>query len=181
MPGEQSKCAVKAAPKTMNEKQNGGAAESARVTGSDLVQAASAMVAVTHFSGCIDGSTVEARDYLGRALTAFRGTGAALISAERQRQIEMEGYEAYHDDSHDGGELADAATCYANVASVQSRGAGMAEIREMIVNDWGEVNWPWHDASFKPVDNPIANLVKAGALIAAEIDRLQRKQKQSLP
>jgi hypothetical protein len=37
--------------------------------------------------------------------------------------------------------------------------------------------WPWLADSFKPdYKNPIPNLVKAGALIAAEIDRLQRAE-----
>lgn len=35
--------------------------------------------------------------------------------------------------------------------------------------------WPWDASWWKPSPDPIANLVKAGALIAAEIDRLQRK------
>jgi hypothetical protein len=34
--------------------------------------------------------------------------------------------------------------------------------------------WPWDEKWWKPSTNPIRNLVKAGALIAAEIDRLQR-------
>ena len=34
--------------------------------------------------------------------------------------------------------------------------------------------WPWSDKWWKPSDDPVRNLVKAGALLAAEIDRLQR-------
>jgi hypothetical protein len=34
--------------------------------------------------------------------------------------------------------------------------------------------WPWDQDWWKPSPDPIRNLVKAGALIAAEIDRLQR-------
>jgi hypothetical protein len=34
--------------------------------------------------------------------------------------------------------------------------------------------WPWEWSFWKPRD-PVRNLVIAGALIAAEIDRLQRK------
>lgn len=37
-------------------------------------------------------------------------------------------------------------------------------------------DWPWHSSWWKPSDDPIRNLVKAGALIAAEIDRLQRQR-----
>lgn len=33
--------------------------------------------------------------------------------------------------------------------------------------------WPWDAKWWKPSDDPIKNLVKSGALIAAEIDRLQ--------
>ena len=32
--------------------------------------------------------------------------------------------------------------------------------------------WPWEPADWKPDNDPVRNLVKAGALIAAEIDRL---------
>lgn len=37
--------------------------------------------------------------------------------------------------------------------------------------------WPssWHPEWWKPSNDPVRNLVKAGALIAAEIDRIQRQ------
>lgn len=35
-------------------------------------------------------------------------------------------------------------------------------------------SWPWDEEWWKPSEDPVRNLVKAGALIAAEIDRLQR-------
>lgn len=41
-------------------------------------------------------------------------TGAERISRERQRQIEVEGWTAEHDNAHPNGELAKAAACYAN-------------------------------------------------------------------
>jgi hypothetical protein len=42
--------------------------------------------------------------------------------------------------------------------------------------------WPWEQPDWwKPSDNPIRNLEKAGALIAAEIDRLIRKGAKSSP
>ena len=34
-------------------------------------------------------------------------------------------------------------------------------------------DWPWAKKWWKPSDDPVRNLVKAGALIAAEIDRLE--------
>lgn len=36
--------------------------------------------------------------------------------------------------------------------------------------------WPWDENWWKPSLDPIRNLVKAGALLAAEIDRLQRSK-----
>jgi len=97
-------------------------------------------------------------------------TGAGLIAAERQRQIEAEGWSAEHDDGHDQCELLDAAICYAGMAGSiildtdQGAEAGVGLLE----------SWPWSRDWWKPSSDPIRNLVKAGALIAAEIDRLQR-------
>lgn len=110
-------------------------------------------------------------------------TGVELISAERQRQIEVEGWTAEHDAEHDAGELAMAAACYA------------APEKIYIVRDFANAihfvdPWPFEDRWDKrygygdengnvlpdPItysnDEQIDLLVKAGALIAAEIDRL---------
>jgi hypothetical protein len=89
-------------------------------------------------------------------------TGIELIAVERQRQIEVEGWTPEHDDDHDCGELASAGACYALVQE------------EMIGADWEPAFWPWDRKWWKPSPDPIRNLIKAGALIAAEIDRLQR-------
>lgn len=91
----------------------------------------------------------------------IRLSGAELIAIERQRQIEEEGYEMQHDDEHDAGELLAAAICYAHNAGQFKSGAP----RE----------WPWRSDYWKPTaGNPVRDLVKAGALIAAEIDRINR-------
>jgi hypothetical protein len=90
--------------------------------------------------------------------------GAELIAAERQRQVAMEGWTDEHDDSHPSAELSRAALCYTDEAARQ-------------VTDYRvgpRPSWPWDIRWWKPADDPIRNLVKAGALIAAEIDRLQR-------
>lgn len=91
--------------------------------------------------------------------------GVALIAAERQRQIEAEGYDSAHDDAHDNGEIAQAATAYTHKAIEQVETGGRT-LQSFVY-------WPWPDG-FKASDTPIPNLVKAGALIAAEIDRLTR-------
>jgi len=85
-------------------------------------------------------------------------TGVELIAAERQRQMDHEGWSPYHDDTHTRGQLARAAARYA----IQHTNVSVTTIR-----------WPWAWAWWKPKD-PIRNLVRAGALIAAEIDRIQR-------
>lgn len=85
-------------------------------------------------------------------------TGAELITQERIRQQEVEGWSIEHDNEHIHGELLDAAVFYAGYHTALGDITGL---------------WPWDDSWFKPVDK-IRDLVKAGALIAAEIDRLQR-------
>lgn len=89
--------------------------------------------------------------------------GAELIAKERERQIAEEGWTAEHDDQHKNGELARAAIAY--IAN------GLLDVVMT------SALWPrqWERAWFKPKDR-IRNLVRAGALIAAEIDRLQREQ-----
>ena len=96
-----------------------------------------------------------------------------LIAAERQRQIDVEGFDADHDDRENGlGLLPDAAAAYTRVAGAQARGATADEFpADMMVC---EGDWPWDEKWWKPSGNPIRNLVKAGALIVAEIERLQR-------
>ena len=97
-------------------------------------------------------------------------TGAELITAERQRQIDVEGWTPEHDDEHDECQLLDAAICYAGMAGTQTMGV---ERFDVAITALMEV-WPWEKEGWKPSDDPIRNLTKAGAFIAAEIDRLQR-------
>ncbi len=85
-------------------------------------------------------------------------TGVELIAAERARQVSVEGWAYSHDDQHVSGEMARAAACY---ALQHTRVSGRA------------IRWPWNRQWWKP-KGPIRDLVRAGALIAAEIDRLQR-------
>jgi hypothetical protein len=90
-------------------------------------------------------------------------SGIERIAAERKRQIEKEGYFAEDDDAYVEGELAFAAAAYA----VTDDGF-FPQRREIIL-------WPWSSEWWKPSpENRIRELEKAGALIAAEIDRLQR-------
>ncbi|HBC2886832.1 TPA: ead/Ea22-like family protein [Citrobacter freundii] len=83
------------------------------------------------------------------------------VVAERQRQKTIEGWTPEHDDEHCNGELAMAAVCYINETGTVNRNGG---------KPWG---WPWDASWWKPKTRR-RNLVKAGALILAEIERLDR-------
>jgi hypothetical protein len=97
-------------------------------------------------------------------------TGAGLIAVERVRQTSEEGWTPEHDDKHTNEELANAATDYIDVAAIIAHG-----FKDYHRAPFG---WPFEKEAWKPSPDPIRNLVKAGALIAAEIDRLQRKKER---
>lgn len=96
--------------------------------------------------------------------------GVELIAAERQRQIEVEGYDAKHDEDWVEGELAIAAACYAV--------AGTEHIRVIEDNGVGHFDaWPFGGQYDKrQAHDEIRCLIIAGALIAAEIDRLRAEK-----
>jgi cell pole-organizing protein PopZ len=90
------------------------------------------------------------------------------IVAERRRQIEAEGWTPEHDDAHDDGEMAHAAACYANHSADQ--------IRDHVCPPGDPpMDWPWDDESWRPSTRR-RDLVKAAALIVAEIERLDRAE-----
>src|SRR4029450_2861042 len=97
-------------------------------------------------------------------------TGVDRIAMERARQVSVEGWAPAHDDRHVDAELTAAACCYAALARRQAHGT----IQDMVDDMPPPSGWPWDAEWWKPSDDPIRNLEKAGALIAAEIDRLQR-------
>lgn len=94
---------------------------------------------------------------------------ASDVLAERARQIGAEGWTLEHDDEHDGGQMAAAAAAYAIEASSQVGGMMPAA-----PNDVPPSYWPWDEKWWKPRD-PRSNLVRAAALLLAEIERLDRK------
>ena len=107
-------------------------------------------------------------------------SGIELIAEERQRQIDVEGYNAQHDSYHSPRKFIHAANTYVKSADLTLHS------KEYSPSDpWHQTNlpfyrndikrtWPFEDESFKPTTD-IRDLVKAGALIAAAIDRLQMK------
>lgn len=94
------------------------------------------------------------------AMLTVNAQGANEIGRERFRQINEEGYDLNHDDDYKSNELINAATSYLLACD------GHVKFRE------AEENWPWVAELFKPKDT-WSNLIKAGALIAAELDRLR--------
>jgi len=113
-------------------------------------------------------------------------TGAELIAQERERQMSQEGWDAKHDEQHTEGELALAAVCYATPVPIF--------VKEEHSKSIGFIDpWPWFDEievtrygdglttqvpawDKRKKHSKLRKLVIAGALIAAEIDRLQRTQ-----
>lgn len=92
--------------------------------------------------------------------------GILLIAAERNRQIVELKYDAARDIRYKYGELALAALCYAAPENIYiNRG-------DAFVGPWP---WTRSEAPFYQTETAkkIRNLAIAGALIAAEIDRLE--------
>lgn len=84
------------------------------------------------------------------------------IANERQRQIKKEGWSIKHDNKHKNGELSIAAACYALSAAGWKR----TTIWEIWPAAWG-LDW------LKPKSSR-RDLIRAAALIVAEIERLDR-------
>ncbi|UYZ06183.1 hypothetical protein CFBP5507_07895 [Agrobacterium salinitolerans] len=99
---------------------------------------------------------------------------AALdVTAERRRQIELEGYGNRHDDAHTGFEIAKAAVAYAQRAAMSEDVRSFKEKRDQVPS-----LWPWARAWWKPKDRR-SDLVRAAALLIAEIERLDRAEATS--
>lgn len=108
--------------------------------------------------------------------------GVQLIAAERTRQIEDEGWSLEHDDQHSNGELASAAAVYAVPITLyrDAQGDEHQDPHGLIPDRDGfywafRYIWPFGEEWLKRTpDDRVRELTKAGALIAAEIDRLMR-------
>jgi hypothetical protein len=107
-------------------------------------------------------------------------TGIELIAIERKRQIEKKGYDKDHDDEWDCGQLALAGAAYAIPPKKRKTEIGGDAFSACI--NYSKVLWPFEYRYYNPTpQNRIKELVKAGALIAAEIDRLNRVEKNESP
>lgn len=102
-----------------------------------------------------------------RSVTA----AAADVLTERQRQVTAEGWSSKHDDKYKNTELAFAASCYAFHAA-----AATWDLEDDGIpydSHPAPKQWPWDPSWWKPTDAR-RDLVKAGALILAEIERIDR-------
>jgi hypothetical protein len=83
------------------------------------------------------------------------------VVAERRRQINEEGWTAEHDDLHTADHLVKAAICYCWSAISPPHKKGAPSY------------WPWDLSWWKPKGRR-RDLVRAAALILAEIERMDR-------
>lgn len=97
-------------------------------------------------------------------------TATDRIESERDRQVWDEKWTPEHDDEHDKGELAIAAACYAHHAATVT----YLDNFDVYRSTPAPANWPWEAKWWKP-KQPQRDLIRAGALIAAEIDRIERR------
>lgn len=102
------------------------------------------------------------------------------VAAERERQKSVEGWSTAHDDEHADGGLASAAACYALPEPDTSDRVEMdlpprGECRVLVTYPDVPMLWPrsWHSRWWKPKDRR-RNLIRAAALLVAEIERLDR-------
>lgn len=97
-------------------------------------------------------------------------TGIELIAAERERQISGEGYTAERDKNYTYNQLARAGATYALPAQERLFHSGIS----------APMTWPFSPDSWKPTPGDRKReLAKAGALIAAELDRMLEAEKEA--
>ncbi|RCM51469.1 hypothetical protein PA82_03360 [Pseudomonas aeruginosa] len=91
------------------------------------------------------------------------------VLAERIHQIAA-GYQPENDDELADAALAMAAVCYAEEAHCRVNDPERPMRLTWIIPEY----WPWNEEDWKPSGGARRNLVKAAALLLAEIDRLDR-------
>jgi hypothetical protein len=117
-----------------------------------------------------DGSE---RDAKPTSIHASTEHALRAVLAERHRQVDVEGWTEAHDDEHDPGELAAAASSYAlSAASFLSPYQQGDHVGSPPPD-----SWPWSGAWWKPKDAR-RDLERAGALILAELEKLDRDEQR---
>jgi hypothetical protein len=119
-----------------------------------------------YIANCINlAASLPAREWVSK--------GVELIAAERERQVSVEGWTPEHDAEHTDGQMAMAAACYATPKQLYEKivKPGTDQEPYVLFSD----PWPWDeewDKRMRATHNRIRRLQIAGALIAAEIDRI---------
>jgi hypothetical protein len=111
-----------------------------------------------------------------------RPGGAEAIAVERQRQLDIKDWTPDHDDEHKDEQLLAAAICYALNKAENHKGRIITGFEEegsyfvfTKVRRSAPPIWPWEpEFDKRETTDRLRSLAKAGALIAAEYDRLQR-------
>lgn len=99
------------------------------------------------------------------------------VAAERERQVKKERWSRRHDDGHTTGELACAAAAYAYGASLSQEEKEFH--RDALYGSRRGISsiiarlWPWDSRWYKPKDRR-SDLIRAAALLVAEIERIDR-------
>lgn len=115
-----------------------------------------------------DGGIVPSELFSGERSFESLSKAELDVLAERFRQVSEEGFTPEKDDAYVQGELARAAGCYA-------LGPKLVPIDGRCAESARPAWWPWDRAWWKPKGRR-ADLVRAGALIIAEIERMDREE-----
>lgn len=111
----------------------------------------------------VDGMNIsELREHLRKLrLSNIEHKALSDVAAERNRQVHVEGFTADRDDQYDSRQLSTAAACYAAFTTAYPAGDPVE-------------HWPWDKRWWKPSAEHRKNLIKAAALLIAEIERIDR-------
>ena len=148
--------------------------------GTNLLDAGQAEAMVRHMlDGLPGGLTITAKVDASEALAQIQEASSypfgayGDVLAERTRQVMVKRWTPSHDDTHDAGELAAAGSCYALSAAVilnpYTQGDGVEESTPPYAWPWRAEDWKINRA------DPRRALVKAAALLIAEIERVDRQ------
>ena len=106
-------------------------------------------------------------------------SGIGIVAREREEQIKKHGFDILHDDQWENNELVMAAIYYALPEKTVVREEHMtADIEPEAF--FAQTGWDWYSWANRESKGRIECLAIAGALIAAEIDRLNRRQETAL-
>ena len=97
-------------------------------------------------------------------ITNRQSAGITAIAVERDRQMSAEGFSLERDQQYTNDELARAAICYLQPQTTDTPPEG----------------WPWDASWWKPSDNRLVELRKAGALVAAAYDQIDFRLQQEI-